>query len=174
MLGPVIVIVFVVRPPVRLSFCHTRISSKLSEIDIWLLENSNRNPGFPIQKLPSDLRSEIQFRHFGCFRVAVSDKLYRKDTGTTLGSVTGQLSSRPTTNHTCSVSSLKGFVWSEGLHRLQGEICCSLIITDSPPPVRPPLVLKPAVTNFLFYVLKISFNRSATTAIKRGGAKNRK
>jgi len=33
------------------SVCHTRISPKLSEIDAWLLGNSNRNPGFPIQNL---------------------------------------------------------------------------------------------------------------------------
>jgi len=51
-------------------FCgHTRISPKLSKIDVWLLGNSNRNPGFPIQNLPSDSRSEVRFRHFGCFRV---------------------------------------------------------------------------------------------------------
>jgi len=40
-------------PSVCLSVCHTRTSSKLSEIDAWLLENSNRNPGFAIQNLPS-------------------------------------------------------------------------------------------------------------------------
>jgi len=51
------------------SVCHTRISPKQSGIEIRLLENSNRKPGFPIQNLPSDLRSEVWFRHFGCFRV---------------------------------------------------------------------------------------------------------
>jgi len=30
---------------VRPSVCHMRISPKLSEIDLWLLGNSNRNPG---------------------------------------------------------------------------------------------------------------------------------
>jgi len=52
---------------VHLSVCHMWISLKLSGIDIWLLENSNRNPGFLIRNLPSDLRSEIQFHNFGCF-----------------------------------------------------------------------------------------------------------
>jgi len=28
---------------VRTSVCHTRMSPKLSEIDVWLLGNSNRN-----------------------------------------------------------------------------------------------------------------------------------
>jgi len=92
-------------PSVRLSVClsvsHARISPQLSEIDVWLLLNSSRNLCFPIQNLPSDSRSEVRFRHFGCFRVALSDKLYRKD-GTTLGTVAGQLSSRPITDDTSS------------------------------------------------------------------------
>jgi len=50
----------------------TREYPKLSEIDIWLLRNSNRNPGFPIQNLPSDSRSEVRFRHFGSSRVGTS------------------------------------------------------------------------------------------------------
>jgi len=29
--------------------------------------NSNRKPGFPIQNLPSDSRSEVRFCHFGVF-----------------------------------------------------------------------------------------------------------
>jgi len=82
---------------VCLSVCRMRISLKLSEIDVWLLGNSNRNPGFPIQNLPSDLRLEVQFCHFRCFWVAFSDKLYCKD-GPTLGTV----SSCPTTNDTLS------------------------------------------------------------------------
>jgi len=73
---------------VRPSVCHTRISLKLSEIDVWLLGNSNRNPVFPVQSLPSDTRLEVQFRHSGCFWVA-----FLKD-GTALGTVAGQLSSR--------------------------------------------------------------------------------
>jgi len=71
MWGPAIVMVRVD----RLSVCHARISPKLRKIDIWLLGNSNRKAGFPIQNLPSflqDLRSEIRFRHFGCFRVGTS------------------------------------------------------------------------------------------------------
>jgi len=68
------------------SICHMRDRSRL----LW---NWNRNPGFPIQNLPSDSWSEVQFCHFGCFWVAFSDKLYHKD-GTTLGTVAGQLSSR--------------------------------------------------------------------------------
>jgi len=39
MWGPAIVMVRVVPP----SICHTRISPKLSETDVWLLGNSNRN-----------------------------------------------------------------------------------------------------------------------------------
>jgi len=42
--------------PCCLSVCHTWISPKQSEIDIWLLGNSNRNPGFPIQNLIRDLK----------------------------------------------------------------------------------------------------------------------
>jgi len=62
---------------VCLSVCHTWISPKVSEIDIiWLLGNSNGNPGFPIQNLSSDSWSGVQFCHFGCFRVAFSDQLY--------------------------------------------------------------------------------------------------
>jgi len=87
--------VYVVRP----SVCRTRISPKLSEIDVWLLGNSNGNLGFLIPNLPLDSRSVVRFRHFGCFRVAFSDKLYRKD-GATLSTVAGQLSSRPITDDT--------------------------------------------------------------------------
>jgi len=75
---------------VRLIVCYTRISLRLSEIDIWLLGTSNREPGFRIQNLPLDSRSEVQFRHFGCFRVGGS-----VGTVTTLGTEAGQLSSRP-------------------------------------------------------------------------------
>jgi len=82
-----------------LSVCHTLISLKLSEIDIWLLGNSIRNPGFPIQNLPSDSQSEVRFRHFGYFRVAFFDKLSCKD-GTTLNTVAGQPSSCPITDDT--------------------------------------------------------------------------
>jgi len=60
---PDILTVRVVRP----SVCHMRISPKLCEMKLWLLENSNRKPGFPIQNLPSDSRSETRFRHFGRF-----------------------------------------------------------------------------------------------------------
>jgi len=126
------------RLSVRLSVCHTRISPKLSEIDAWLLGNSNRNPGFPIQNLPSDSRSEVRFRHFGCFRVGNSPiqtevgsgpsewisgnshqsrhstgtacfvvyivihtaSLKEKENTTTLGTASGQLSSRPITDDT--------------------------------------------------------------------------
>jgi len=49
------------------SVYHTRISlsPKLSEIDVRLLEYSNRNSGLPIQNLPPDSRSEVGFRNFG-------------------------------------------------------------------------------------------------------------
>jgi len=72
MWGPAIVIVRVCRPSVCLSVCRTRISPKLSEIDVSLLGNSNRNPDFAIQNLPSDSRSGVRFRHFGCFWVGTS------------------------------------------------------------------------------------------------------
>jgi len=36
--------------------------------------------------MPSDSQPEVWFRHFRCFQVALSDKLYRKD-DTTLGTV---------------------------------------------------------------------------------------
>jgi len=34
---------------------------KLNGIDVWLRGNSNKNPGFPIQNLPSDSRLEVRF-----------------------------------------------------------------------------------------------------------------
>jgi len=86
-------------PSVRPSVAHKRISPKLSQIDVRLLGNWNRNPGFLIQNLLSYSRSETWFRHFGRFRVVFSDKLYRK-VGTTLRTVAGQLSSRPITDDT--------------------------------------------------------------------------
>jgi len=73
---------------VRLSVRHMRISLKLREIDLWLLGYLNRNLGFLIQNLPSDLRSEVWFCNFECFQVTFSDKLHRKS-GTTLGTVAG-------------------------------------------------------------------------------------
>jgi len=85
-------------PSVCLSVSHTQISPKLSEIDVWLLGNQNRNPRIPYQNLPS----EVRFCRFGCFQVAFSYRLYRKD-GTTLGTVAGQLSSRPITDDTLFV-----------------------------------------------------------------------
>jgi len=57
------------------SVCHTRISPKLSEIDVWLLWNSVKNLGFLIQNLPLDLQVEVWFRHFGCFCVGTSSVL---------------------------------------------------------------------------------------------------
>jgi len=65
MWGPAIVMVSVVCLSVCLS--HANISE--TKQSVWLLGNSNRKPDFPIQNLPSDLRSEVRFRHFGCFRV---------------------------------------------------------------------------------------------------------
>jgi len=50
--GPAIVMVTL---SVHLCVCHMQVSMKLSKINVWLLGNSNRNPGFPIQNLPSDL-----------------------------------------------------------------------------------------------------------------------
>jgi len=97
MWGPAIEVVVVVCLCVCPSVCHMQISPQLSEIDVWLLGNSNRNPGFPIQNLPSDLRSEVRFCHFGFFRVAFFDKLYHKDS-ITLGTVASLLSLRPITN----------------------------------------------------------------------------
>jgi len=55
---------------VCLCVCHMQTSPKLSEIDVWLLGNLNRNLGVLIQNLPPDSRSEVRFCHFGCFRVA--------------------------------------------------------------------------------------------------------
>jgi len=57
MWGPAIVKVRVVHPSVS----HTRISPKLSKIDVRFLGKSNKNLGFLIQNLPSDSRSEIRF-----------------------------------------------------------------------------------------------------------------
>jgi len=58
-------------PFVSLSVCHMRISPKLSEIDLWLIENANRNLGFPIQNLPTNSRSEVRLRHFGVLWLAL-------------------------------------------------------------------------------------------------------
>jgi len=69
---PAIVMVHIV----CLSVCHMRISVKLSEIDVWLLGNTKRNPCSLIQNLPLDLRLKVLFHHFWCFSVAFSDKLY--------------------------------------------------------------------------------------------------
>jgi len=44
-----------------------QIPPKLSEIDVRLLGNLNRNPVFLTQNLPPDSRSEIQFHLFGRF-----------------------------------------------------------------------------------------------------------
>jgi len=68
---PAIVMVHVVCS----SVCHIRVSPKLSKIDVWLLGKLNRNLGFPVQNLPPDSQSEVQFRR------------------TTLGTAAGQLSS---------------------------------------------------------------------------------
>jgi len=46
------------------SVCHMRISPKLGGISVLLLGNSNRNPDFPIQNLPSDSRPKVRFRLF--------------------------------------------------------------------------------------------------------------
>jgi len=67
-----------------------------------------RKLGFLIQNLPSISQSEVQFRHFWCFRVSHSDKngpvglvtvvngsVEQSPVGTTLGIMVGQLSSRP-------------------------------------------------------------------------------
>jgi len=73
MWGPAIVMVPTCQS-VRLSVCHIQISPELSVIDVWLLGNSYRNPGFPIQNLPSDSRSEVLFRVFPCWHFAHSDR----------------------------------------------------------------------------------------------------
>jgi len=61
-----------VRLSVCPSVCYMPISPKVSGIDRWLLENSNRYPGSLIQSLPSDSRSEVRFCYFGYFRVGTS------------------------------------------------------------------------------------------------------
>jgi len=66
--GPAIVMVRVV----CLSLCVSHANVFETKMDIWLLGNSNRNLGFPIQDLSSDLRAKVRFRHFGCFRVGTS------------------------------------------------------------------------------------------------------
>jgi len=71
MLGPAIVMVHACLF-VRSSVCLSCPYIFETEIDVWLLGNSNRNPGFPVQNLPSDSRSEVRFCHFGCFRVGTS------------------------------------------------------------------------------------------------------
>jgi len=102
MWGPAIVMVRVVRQSVCLS--HANIYETKRERHMV-----NRNPGFPIQNLPSDSRSEVRFRHFGCFRFGTispiqtemgwlhwcMDQWKQSPVGTTLGIVAGQLSSHP-------------------------------------------------------------------------------
>jgi len=53
-----------------------------------VLGNSKRKPGFPIQYLPTDLRSEVPFRNFGCFQVGAWPTCNRIGE---LGSVNGTL-----------------------------------------------------------------------------------
>jgi len=62
---PALVMVCVVCRFVCLS--HTNISETKRDRAMVTIWSSNRNPGFPIQNLPSDLRPEVQFRHFGRF-----------------------------------------------------------------------------------------------------------
>jgi len=71
------------------SLCTSVSHANESEIDLWLLWNSDRNPGFPIQNLPSDSQSEVRFRHFGCFRVGTlpMTRLCQWSTGSTHRSV---------------------------------------------------------------------------------------
>jgi len=57
------------------SYCLYFVLLSLSK---WMMMTMMifRNPGLAIQNLLSDSRSEVRFRHYRCFRVAFSDKLY--------------------------------------------------------------------------------------------------
>jgi len=58
----------------HLSVRHMQILFlKISNIDLWLVENSNRKSVFPIQNLPLDSQLEVWFRHFRCFCVGTSN-----------------------------------------------------------------------------------------------------
>jgi len=62
-------------PPVCPSVCLSQSHASISETKRdrrMFLGNSDRNQGFPIQNLPSESWSEIQFRHFRYFRVGNS------------------------------------------------------------------------------------------------------
>jgi len=124
MWGLAIEMVRIVCPSVRLSVClsHANISKRDRH---WLLGNANRKPGFTIQNLPSDSRLEVRFCQFdnACHTCALlwvdcSDKLYRKD-GTTLGTVAGQLSSRPISDDTLCYSV---HVWLQQSHDLVSSL----------------------------------------------------
>jgi len=60
------------------------------------------NPGLPDSESATRFAIEVRFRHFARFPIALSDKLYRKD-ASTLGTVAGQLSSRPIADDTLFV-----------------------------------------------------------------------
>jgi len=49
-------------------WCNAQISSKLSEIEPWLLINSNNKPRFLVQNLPSNLQPESRFAILDVFR----------------------------------------------------------------------------------------------------------
>jgi len=99
-----------VYPSVCLSVCCVRISPKLSEIDVWLLGNSNRKLGLPDSE--SANRFAIGSTVLPCWvflgwHFVHSDKnrpvgLANGSVGTTMGTVAGQLSSRPITDGTLS------------------------------------------------------------------------
>jgi len=115
--GPSIVMVAVVRP----SVCHTWVCPELSEIDVWLLGNLNRKPGFPIQNRPSDSQSEIRSTILDVSGLALYPFRPKWVVGlvtvvnwsvgmvtsqhTTLGTVVGQLSSHPITDNILLISS---------------------------------------------------------------------
>jgi len=96
MWGSAVAMVCVVRPFV----CHTWISPKLSEIDVWLLRTLNRNPGFPIFRSCHQIRD----RKYGSVILGVSGSLSLINctvkTVPHWAPLVGQLSSRPTTDNT--------------------------------------------------------------------------
>lgn len=48
---------------------------KLSDTELWLLLNSNRKWGFPIQNLSTEWQPQEHFHHFGHFQVDNSSKM---------------------------------------------------------------------------------------------------
>jgi len=100
--------------------CHMLLSPKLSEIDIWLLGNSNTKLGFPIQNLPSHSQSEVRFRYLGVSQLALRPFRQKWAVGLVSGSVgtVTSLDTRPALPVSSCTSSYAQLHWGRTQPRL--------------------------------------------------------